>query len=123
MADSVGINAVTGRVLTDWEHVEQSIGVILRTPKGSRVMRRDFGSNVPSYTDMPMTEQIILAIMVEAATALAEQEPRFVLRGAGVQGASADGKLTLAIRGSYYPRGHLGDFSVEEDKISRVVFR
>lgn len=37
----IGMNRETGRAITDVEHVGQSCRDILRTPVGSRVMRRD----------------------------------------------------------------------------------
>lgn len=47
MANSTGISAIAGAVMTDWDHVQQSIRKILSTPIGSRVMRRNFGSDIP----------------------------------------------------------------------------
>ena len=40
----LGMNRRDGLTVTDLEHISQSIGDILRTPVGSRVMRRDYGS-------------------------------------------------------------------------------
>ena len=115
MAASAGLNRTTGAPLTDWSHVAQSIAVILTTPIGSRVMRREFGSEVPNLIDRPMTDRVIIAIYAATANALARWEPRFKLTGCQVVQAAADGTLSLALFGTYFPRGHLGDFTTTLD--------
>lgn len=121
MPSSAGMNAITGQPLTDWDHVQQSIRIILTTPIGSRVMRRDFGSELPDLVDQKMTRKGILAVYSAAAGAIARWEPRFRMKTGRVAEASATGVLHLQIFGTYYPRGHLGDFSVAEDQSTRVV--
>ncbi|WP_322997514.1 GPW/gp25 family protein [Castellaniella sp.] len=112
MAASVGVNRRTGQLLTDWEHVEQSIAVILTTRIGQRVMRREFGSEVPALIDRPMTTRVILAVYAATANALCRWEPRFRLTKCELAQASVDGTLHLLIGGDYMPRGHLGDYTV-----------
>lgn len=51
----LGMNRSDGLTVTDLEHISQSIGDILRTPVGSRVMRRDYGSLLASMIDQPQT--------------------------------------------------------------------
>lgn len=121
MADSTGVNAETGKELTDWEHVKQSIRIILTTPIGSRVMRRDFGSNLPDLVDRKLTPRGVLAVYSATALALVKWEPRFLLTKASVIKTSEQGHLELALFGTYYPRGHLGDYSVAEDRNVRVA--
>ena len=121
MADSAGVDRRTGKPAEDWDHVQQSIAVILTTPIGSRVMRRDFGSELFDLVDAKMTARTILAIYGAAATAIARWEPRFRLARAGISRATAGGQIELQLFGVYYPRGHLGDFSVAEDASARIV--
>lgn len=121
-ADSSGINSTTGALLTDWAHTEQSIRCILTTPIGSRIMRRTFGSNLPDLVDSKMISENILAVYSAAAEAIEKWEPRFLMRAGGVQKLGATGQIELIIRGTYFPRGHLGDFTVAEDATTRVVF-
>ncbi|MDQ0510879.1 GPW/gp25 family protein [Ancylobacter amanitiformis] len=121
MASSSGISRVTGAVLTDFDHVVQSINVILTTPIGSRVMRREFGSEILDLIDRPMTDQVILAVYAAAATAIALWEPRFAVTSCRLIAASAEGTLELALTGTYYPRGHLGDFTPANDNASILV--
>lgn len=110
-----GINAETGRPLGGWDHVVQSIRVILTTAIGTRVMRREFGSELMSLIDAPMEERVILAVYVATANALARWEPRFQLNGVSVLETSGTGLLRLALTGRYFPRGHLGDFTVFDE--------
>ena len=121
MADSAGLARSDGAPLTDWDHVAQSIAVILTTPIGSRVMRRDFGSELFDLVDAKMTQRTILAIYGAAATAIARWEPRFRLERAAITDATPDGKIGIALFGVYFPRGHLGDFSVSENATLRLV--
>jgi hypothetical protein len=117
MAYSAGLNAGRGAVLSDWGHVVQSIRKILTTPIGTRVMRREFGSELMSLIDRPMTDKNVLAIYAAVAVAILRWEPRFRLRKAGVTQAKASGVVTISLLGEYYPRGHLGDYTVAEERL------
>lgn len=108
---SAGFNREVGAPLTDFDHVRQSIAVILTTPIGSRVMRREFGSELFDLIDRPMTDQVILAIYAAAVMAIARWEPRYTITGCKIVGADAGGTLSIEFEGIYYPRGHLGDFT------------
>lgn len=110
---STGFNNEAGSLLTGFDHVAQSIGVILNTPIGSRVMRREFGSEIIDLIDRPMTDQVILAIYSAAVMALARWEPRFAITGCQITDAAADGTVSIEFTGTYYPRGHLGDFTAD----------
>ncbi|TPK15168.1 baseplate assembly protein [Mesorhizobium sp. B2-5-9] len=122
MADSTGISGITGAPLTDWQHVEQSIAVILTTPPGSRVMRREFGSNIRDLIDAKMVQRNVLAVYSAAAVAISRWEPRFRVTSASVSKLTAGGVTALEIFGTYFPRGHLGDYSIAQDASTRVAF-
>ncbi|QPC45421.1 GPW/gp25 family protein [Kaustia mangrovi] len=93
-----------------FDHVVQSIGVILTTPKATRVMRREFGSDVPALLDRPLNAATVVDVMVAAADAIDRWEPRFRVESIDVAGGP-DGRLDIAVNGTYFPRGHLGDFT------------
>jgi len=118
---SVGINRATGRPLADWEHVKQSIAVILTTALGTRVMRRDFGSRLMSLIDAPTNDRVILAAYSAIAEAIERQELRYRLDAVTIAEASADGAITFNLSGTYYPRGHLGDFSEGSARLAEIT--
>ncbi|MEQ5563813.1 GPW/gp25 family protein [Providencia rettgeri] len=75
-----GMNAKTGRGVTDSEHIRQSIADILRTPIGSRVMRRQYGSLLYDLIDQPQNPALRLKIMSACYMALMQWEPRVRLQ-------------------------------------------
>lgn len=83
IADFQGMDAATGRAISGTTHLAQSIGDILSTRIGTRVERRQYGSNVPDYIDAPMTAVQRTRCYGAAAAALLRWEPR--LRLARVQ--------------------------------------
>lgn len=123
MSDGNGIDRRTGRPLSGWAHVQQSIAVILTTPLNTRVMRPDFGSELFDLIDAKMTQRRVLALYAATAIALRRWEPRFKLTRCAVLEAGPTGRIGLALFGTYYPRGHLGDFSIAEDASTRVILR
>ena len=64
-----------GQPLSEIEHIFQSIEMILTTPIGSRVMRRNFGSHLPRILGRPLNESTITAIYAAANEAIATWEP------------------------------------------------
>lgn len=117
----LGVKAETGAIVSGWAHVEQSIGKILSTAIGSRVMRREFGSEVYELVDRPMTDRVVLAFYVAVANAISRWEPRFRVTHVFVDKVESTGVIELRLTGDYFPRGHLGDFSVSSNKIADVL--
>jgi phage baseplate assembly protein W len=109
-----GVNRVTGRALDGWSHVSQSIGDILSTPIGTRVERRDYGSALFELIDRPINASTVARAARAVAEAILRWEPRFEVTKVEIDEASAGGRLGLAVTGIYYPRGHLGDYTVYE---------
>ena len=95
------MNRWDGTPLSGWPSVLQSIAVILTTPLGSRVMRRDFGSELPFLIGRPMVSEVQLAVFAATAQALARWEPRFRLTGVQVLEATPRGTFGLLLRGEY----------------------
>ena len=95
-----GINRSTGKLMAESEHIRQSIADILLTPLGSRVMRRDYGSDLPFLLDQPFngtTQQLCIAA---ASDALQRWETRLQLsRVAFVQGTGGSSQI-LQIEGT-----------------------
>ncbi|WP_290876948.1 GPW/gp25 family protein [Aquabacterium sp.] len=99
-----GFNASNGTLLTGIAHLRQSIRDILTTPLGSRVMRRDYGSDLPRLVDAPINKSTIMDIYAATADALAKWEPRFKLTKCTIVTA-APGTVTLDLTGEYLPDG------------------
>lgn len=95
-----GMNVHTGKTLAGRDHLLQSIGDILRTPIGTRVMRREYGSRIPALLDAPINPDTILEVYAATAEALDAWEPRFRLDSVRVVQASGEGALELLIRGT-----------------------
>lgn len=75
----IGMSRDNGRTITDADHIRQSISDILRTPVGSRVMRRDYGSLLSSLIDMPQNDALNLQLMCACYMALLKWEPRVTI--------------------------------------------
>ena len=92
------MDARTGRTMSRLAHIRQSLADILTTPIGSRVMRRDYGSEVPELIDQPLNGATVLRIYAATAYAVLRWERRIALTGAQLQ-RGADGQATLILEG------------------------
>lgn len=127
-----GIDARTGRPLSGWPHVAQSISKCVTTELGTRVMRRDFGADIKDLQDAPLNEETIVDWIMAVAEALEPRqvgnsiygEPRFRLMTVRPAHADEAGRLEIVIAGVHYPKGHLGDFTpagLEELQVGAIV--
>ena len=71
------LDLATGGAISGWPHVVQSIETLLSTPRGTRVFRRDFGSELLAHLDGPQSEAGLMGLYVALAEALEIWEPRF----------------------------------------------
>lgn len=99
-----GMCAVTGKPLSGYAHLQQSIADILTTRIGTRVMRREYGSDVPDLIDRPMNDETIIDVYAAVAVALDRWEPRFRLEQIYVISAVA-GHMNVNLEGEYLPDG------------------
>ncbi|MED5442324.1 MAG: GPW/gp25 family protein [Pseudomonadota bacterium] len=74
-----GMNASTGELLTEREHILQSLRTIVLTPVGTRIQRRDFGSVIPGLIDQPLNTATMLRLYSATAAAIIKWEPRVTL--------------------------------------------
>ncbi|WP_054633108.1 GPW/gp25 family protein [Pantoea stewartii] len=75
----LGMNRDTGKVLTDIDHIRQSVSDILMTPEGSRLARREYGSMLSALIDQPQNGVTRMQVMAATYTALSRWEPRIRL--------------------------------------------
>lgn len=93
-----GMARTTGTRLTFDAHLAQSIADILGTPKGTRVMRRDYGSDIPALIDAPINSETVVDLYQAVAESVGQWEPRLTLTRVQVLDATP-GHLTLALDG------------------------
>lgn len=128
----VGVDRNTGRVITGWKHVYQSITVIFLTRFHERVLRRWVGSFVPHILGENAVERTITRFYWAIAASLDLWEPNFSIkrirvanRADGRELTSSDelrqGSLQTSNEGIYKPRGHLGDPTPESRKVFGLV--
>ena len=96
----MGLNRHTGRPLTGDAHLAQSIQDILTTPKGSRVMRRAYGSDLPDIIDQPINGETFVDVVQATAEALDVWEPRLTLERVQM-GAAQAGQMEITLTGSF----------------------
>lgn len=105
---STGISRITGKRLSGVDHLHQSISVILKTRIGTRVMRRDFGSDVPNIVDNPVSNDagsdFAFDLYEAIESALRRWERRFRLTSIAYQ-VTTPGVVTIDLRGVYVPDG------------------
>jgi phage baseplate assembly protein W len=95
----IGMNASTGRALSGHDHIFQSIAQIMTTPRGSRLQRRMFGSELFNLVDSPNNLATRLRVYAAIATALMRQEPRLQLRRVGLTEITSSGSAVFDIEG------------------------
>lgn len=96
----LGMSNKNGGYLNDIEHLKQSIVDILTTPIGSRVVCRDYGSNLFQLTDQPVNRELFPKIYAAVADAIDKWEPRFKVEKIAIN-AIKEGHITLSLIGRY----------------------
>ncbi|MBI1495403.1 GPW/gp25 family protein [Halocynthiibacter styelae] len=87
----------TGKRLTGWDHIRQSLDVIFTTRVGTRLERRAFGSVAPDLTDKPSVPEIVLDYYVAIAEAIDAYEPRVELNGFALEQADENGAVQIRV--------------------------
>lgn len=105
---ALGLNVTSGRTVSGPDHLRQSVRDILTTPKGSRVMRRDYGSNLPDLIDRNLDGLTLAQIYAATADALNKWEPRLRVTRVSAEALPEemeDGRISLTLYGDYLPEG------------------
>lgn len=95
-----GMNASSGRAISDRQHLVQSVADVLTTPIGSRVMRREYGSNLPDLIDWPLNGATRLQAYAATAMALMRWEPRIRLSRVQLSLGDQPGEAVLELEGT-----------------------
>lgn len=94
-----GMDWNTGKLISDRDQLIQSIRVILTTPKFSRIVRREFGSDLFDLVDQPETSAIDFYRAVAQALAGLKN---FSLRRSAIRRMSP-GEIEIVVDGFYTP--------------------
>ena len=102
----LGTDANTGKPLSGIDHLRQSVRDILTTPIGSRVMRREYGSQLFRLTDAPLNRSTQMDLYAATVDALRTWEPR--IQVTSLKSASPEpGVVILDLVGKYLPDGQI----------------
>jgi Bacteriophage baseplate protein W len=130
----IGMDRVTGKVLTGWDHVLQSMLLIFSTKYHERVIRRWCGSFVPHLIGNNADEPTICRFYWAIANGLDMFEPNYRIQRVRI-GTRSDGSLltspeelrtghlVTAMDGVYRPRGHLGNTDPQVRRALGLVSR
>jgi hypothetical protein len=117
---SLGFDRTTFKPLVGFAHVVMNIHVIVITPIGSRIMRREFGSSIPALLGASnVTQPALLRFCMAIILAVSLWERRFAIRRFAFPEAfntpelRRQGKIGIRLIGDYMPRALDGDFTVE----------
>lgn len=94
------VDPKTGKIaMSEYEEdIRESVGIILRTGQGERVMRPEFGANTLDYVFAPAPGSMANTIAYQLKEVLLEQEPR--IRDVEIQTQGADrqtGSLVISV--------------------------
>ncbi len=92
----IGMDRRTGKPLSGADHLRQSIEDIIGTPLGTRIGRRDYGSEVPELMDQPMNDLGRIRVFAATALAIMRQEKR--ARISRIAFAAGDTPGTFVVR-------------------------
>jgi phage baseplate assembly protein W len=100
------------KVVTDNELIRQSLIQLVLTPKGSRIMRPEFGTNILSHIFENNTTLLGLKIRSDVGTAISKFEPRVILQGVGV--ARSDTSVIITV-------GYVVKITQAQDRVTLSV--
>lgn len=101
-----GMDDQTGKYNDGFDYLKQRIRDILSTPLGSRVMRREYGSELFKRIDNPTNGELIANIYSDCVTALYNFEPEFEVVNVSVVSIE-HGKIILNLEGQYLSNGEI----------------
>jgi hypothetical protein len=106
----IAMNASNGRSMSLLDHIRQCVRDILMTPLGSRIYRRNYGSEIPELIDQPLNGVTVMRIYAAVAYRLALWEPRISLSSVNLN-RDATGAVSVVLQG--ITNGLAVEFSVQ----------
>lgn len=109
-----GIDARTGKPLSGFAHLQQSIAKIVMTIPTERVMRLDFGMNPTRHLGRNISAALAAEFYRDVIVAVHRWEPEYRIRRLQLVTLDRVGGLGVLFEGSYYPEGRLGNYGIVE---------
>ena len=106
-------NSETGRQISLYDHIRQSVENILFTRIGTRLMREEDGSLLPELIDMPITPALLLQCRTAVVVAIARWEPRIDVETTTVS-AGQGGSLKISITARIRRNGQAVAYEIEK---------
>lgn len=91
------MNRHTGGAISTLDHIRQSIGDILTTRIGTRVMRREYGSQLVDLIDQPANAATRLLAYAAITMALMRWEPRIRISRVQLSDVTMAGQIELTL--------------------------
>ncbi len=111
-----GVDPVTGEWLKGWPHCAACLDHLFRTRIGTVPWRRLFGASLKELQDQNASAIDILDFYTAAAEAVDRFEPAYRLRSIELVAGGRDGQFVFDMVGDFYPMGHLGDYTITENR-------
>ncbi|MFI8483000.1 GPW/gp25 family protein [Pseudomonas sp. NPDC078700] len=94
------MNRTTGSAISELDHLRQSVSDILTTPLGSRVMRRDYGSQLMELIDQPFNGTTKLRAYAAIAMGLMRWEPRLSISRVQISQSTEASQAIIDLEGT-----------------------
>ena len=104
LAGMRGIDSNTGKSLDGLDHLRQSIRDILTTRIGSRVLLRQYGSQLFELIDAPLNRSTVMDLYAATVDALQRWEPRLEVTSLKASMPEV-GVVLIDVSGNYLPDG------------------
>lgn len=104
----------TGRLLTGFPCIEQSIGRILTTHPTELVMLLDFGSDTHRFIGRNLHSGLVVDLYRSAVEAIHKWEPEYRVRRIQLVMLDRLGGLGIGFDGTYFPEGRHGNYRLSE---------
>jgi phage baseplate assembly protein W len=95
----IDIDRMTGEYIQGWTRIKQSIITILTTRLHTRLMRLWWGSSFIDMQDKPGNEEVMMAGMMAAISAINTYEPEFKVTRVMIDAFGPDGDITITVEG------------------------
>lgn len=101
---TTGISPTTGAHVSGLDYLKIRIADILSTRIGTRLMRYEYGSELPALIDTAINRTQLIEVYAATADALDRWEDEFRLQNVVVDSVNP-GQLTVTLTGIYLPSG------------------